>query len=147
MSEGQKRLVYITGSITGASDAELQLFHDAANELRERGYRVFNPPEHDVPDASVKEDAWNYALCRDIAVITHCYGIATLPTFLWSKGALFEVFVALSLSKEIVLLRDQGDAWKQMIITDMKDVKSLLWKNVDRPKYTHHTDLSGDSTS
>jgi hypothetical protein len=147
MSEGQKRLVYVTGSITGASDAELQLFHDAANELRERGFRVFNPLEHDVPEASIAEGQWTYALCRDVGVITHCYGIAALPTFLWSKGALFEIFTAFSLRKEIVLLRDQGDAWKNMIIKDVQEAQSILWKNVNRPKYTHHTDLLGENAS
>lgn len=135
------RLIYISGAITGATDAEMRMFSIAKLELEGRGFSVFNPPDHDVPEAATSQDGWTLALCRDIAVIAPCDGIAVLGTFEGSKGALLEVFVAVALRKEIILLHGQHDHWKAHIIEQMRAVQKELWKNVDRSRFTHHTDL------
>jgi uncharacterized protein DUF4406 len=134
-------LIYISGAITGATAEEMALFTEAKTDLMGRGFAVFNPPDHDVPDAATSQDRWRAALCRDTAVISRCKGIAVLRTFGRSKGALLEVFNAVCLGKEIVLLTNQHDEWRDNILEEMRRVQAELWRNVERSRFTHHTDL------
>lgn len=141
MIDQKDGLVYVTGSITGATLEEMALFFDASKQLRERNYRVYNPPEHDIPQAAENESMWTHALCRDIRVITHCVGICVLPTYAWSKGANLEIFTAVSLRKRIILLKDQDVAWEKRILDEVQAVQAILWQNVAREKFLHHTDI------
>jgi len=134
-------LVYISGAITGRSQADLELFRHATLWLNANGYMAWNPLEHDMPHADTQEEAWTRALCRDIAVITDCAGIAVLETFAQSKGALLECFVAISLRKKIVLLPDQSVGWPDMVKSYVQTAQAILWKHVPRDRFAHHTDL------
>lgn len=133
--------IYISGAITGAPPHERALFAHAAQELQRRGFTVFNPIEHDIPDADTDEDAWTRALCRDIEVISQCGGICVLDTFERSKGALLEIFTAVSLKRKIILLTHQAPTWEQKIIGLITVAQERLWYNVDGSRYPHHTNL------
>lgn len=138
-TEGQNRLVYISGGITGMTREQIALFPSASEELMLRGYRTFIPSE--VTDADTNQDKWTFALCRDIRVITHCYGIAVLPTFKTSKGATLEIFTALTLKKELVLLSGQNTSFDAAIRESVHWTQATLWKDVDRERYGHHADI------
>jgi hypothetical protein len=140
----KNNLVYVSGSITGASPAELEMFHEADRELRLAGYRVFNPLTLDIPEANTDQDAWTRALCRDIAVIVspRCMGICVLPTFKRSKGALIECFVAFSMKRELVLLDMQHESWRDQVLMDIRAAQATLWQHVDIAKYPHHSDIA-----
>jgi hypothetical protein len=135
-------MIYISGSITGASPAERMLFHHAEQELSNKGYSSFNPLNHDIPAADTNEDAWIGALTRDIIVILQqCRGICVLDTFERSKGALLECFVAVSMNRPIILLGHQSSEWRGKVIGLVRAAQERLWYNVDGSKYPHHTVL------
>lgn len=136
-------LVYLSGAITGATDNELALFREAAAYLSIRGQSVFNPLDHDIPEANTSHDAWTRALARDIGVICspECRGICVLDTFGRSKGALLEIFTAISLQREIVLLPHQSPGWIEHVELHVRRAQDTLWEHVLRDRYTHHADI------
>lgn len=134
---------YISGAITGTSFNERTLFHTAQQQLEAQGRRVFNPLEFDVPYASTNEEMWNHAISRDLHAITHaqCKGICVLDTYARSKGALLEIFTAISIGRPIVLLPHQPTDWTETVIATVREAQTTLWANVERLRYTHHTIL------
>lgn len=139
MNDGNNRLLYISGAITGATPSEMQMFQTASDEFVLRGFRTFIPSE--IPGAVKDQDKWTFALCRDVRVITHCYGVVALPTWERSKGALLEIFTALSLRKELVLMRGQDDAFREKVLERIRWTQAALWQSVDRSRFAHHSDI------
>jgi hypothetical protein len=82
--------LYIAGPMTGLPDFNHPAFHAAAAKLRSLGYEVANPAEI-CPDTSMP-----YGECMrlDIREMTHCDGLAMLPDWHLSRGAMLEVETA-----------------------------------------------------
>lgn len=141
--EELRRIVYISGAITGAPDKDINLFYEAEAHLRETGYSPFNPLRFDIPDAGSNEEKWTFALCRDIEIICRedCQGIAVLSTFERSKGALLEIFVATCLRVPVILLPGQSPTWPGKVVGIARAAQERLWLNVDGSRYPHHSDL------
>jgi len=82
---------YIAGPMRGYVGHNHRLFIKAARLLREYGYTIWNPVEHNcVPDAS-----FNDCMVADLdAIINKCRGVVFLPGWRGSEGANAEAFCA-----------------------------------------------------
>jgi hypothetical protein len=80
-------------------DTNFAAFHAAAKRLRAQGHEVVNPAENFDGRRDLSIDAY---FCRDTHDITECDAIALLPNWRWSRGALFEIVVALRCGKLVV---------------------------------------------
>ena len=89
-------ILYISGPITGIVDDNRYAFKTAAARLRNVGYEVINP--HDIGAQSGYRNGlrWSDYLRLDLAAILTegVTGIATLPGWYKSPGAIFECDVA-----------------------------------------------------
>jgi hypothetical protein len=87
-------VIYLSGPMTGLPDFNRSAFAAAADALRGAGYDVIVP--HELKLDVDKE--WDYYLRNDlIAMLTHCKAIALLPGWQASKGANFELTIAITL--------------------------------------------------
>jgi len=82
--------VYISGPMTGLPDYNRAAFRKAEARLLSRGYDVVNPARVNLPESS----EWIDYMRHDIKMLMDCDGIATLPGWDESRGALTEVFLA-----------------------------------------------------
>ena len=89
-----KLRLYLSGPMTGVKELNKPAFEEAAKKLRRRGYRVVNP--HDL-DKQEPKRTWEDCLRRDIKKEMECVGIATLPRWKKSRGALLEVYIGKAL--------------------------------------------------
>lgn len=80
--------LYIAGPMTGLPDNNYPAFHEAARDLRARGYEVANPAEH----------------------VIQCDAVAVLPNWQTSRGATIKVNLALQLGMGIYPVVDDGVA-------------------------------------
>jgi hypothetical protein len=80
-------------------DANFAAFHATATRLRAQGHDVVNPAENFGGSRDLPIGAY---FCRDTHDITECDAVALLPNWRWSRGALFEVVVALRCGKLVV---------------------------------------------
>lgn len=82
---------YLSGplSSTGKLEDNIAVFQSWARQLRDRGWRVFCPPEGE--ELGKK---WDDYMRRDLAFLTQCAGLALLPGWEESKGALLERDIA-----------------------------------------------------
>ena len=99
-----KKMIYISGKITGLpKDVYKKKFDDAEEMLKKGGWRVFNPTE----------DAWSswferlgktYAetLWHDFYKLKDCDAIYMLDNFLESKGAKAEHAFAIAIGLEVI---------------------------------------------
>ena len=89
-----KLKLYLSGPMTGVKELNKPAFEAAAKKLRKRGYIVVNP--HDLDKLEPKR-TWEDCLRRDIKKEMECQGIATLPHWKDSRGALLEVYIGQAL--------------------------------------------------
>lgn len=82
--------VYLSGPMTGLPDLNFPAFHEAARELRAKGFEVINPAEIN-PDAGMK---WEACMRIDIKALCDCDAIALMPGWERSKGAHLELHIA-----------------------------------------------------
>ena len=85
-----KKLIYISGRMTGIPENNVPAFNRAAKALRAKGYRVVSPAELDKGEPC---NSWNACLRRDIRALSVCTDIAVLPGWTGSKGASLEVHI------------------------------------------------------
>lgn len=93
-----KRLLYISGGMTGIKDNNRPAFAKASQILRKAGYRVISPPDL---DKFSRHRTWEGFLRRDLSFLVKCDAIATLSGWKKSRGANLEVHVGKALSMEI----------------------------------------------
>lgn len=92
---------YIAGPMTGYPEFNHPAFHAKAKELRDEGFEVINPAEHDAEIGTDKP--WDTYLRRDLVLVAEqCDRIVCLPGWQDSKGASLEVYVGRQLGFEIV---------------------------------------------
>lgn len=91
-------VLYLSGPMTGIKDLNEPLFTKQAKRLRQRGYKVINPPEL---DKITRMRTWEGCLRRDLTYVVKCDEIATLPNWKKSRGATLEIHVARALSMAV----------------------------------------------
>jgi len=82
--EKEKMKIYISGKITGDSNY-YKKFLDAENRLYEAGFEPVNPAALAPANAD-----WNKAMRTVVGVMLKCDGIALLPDWKGSRGAVIE---------------------------------------------------------
>lgn len=85
--------LYISGPMTGLPGLNYRTFNEAEKFLRERGYETSNPAQY--PDTG---DTWENYLKRDLKDLLNCHGVALLPGWQDSKGAMLEHYVGTALA-------------------------------------------------
>jgi hypothetical protein len=85
-----KSRIYLSGPMTGIKDLNRPLFNLTAKALRQKGYKVINPPEL---DKISPQRSWEGCLQRDISYLMKCSEIATLPGWKNSRGANLEIYI------------------------------------------------------
>lgn len=90
--------IYLSGPMSGLPGLNFPTFHSS---LREVGHTVTNPAE-------INPDGGNWIDCmrRDIAALTGCDTVATLPGWEHSKGARLEILIAERLGMTVVKAHD-----------------------------------------
>lgn len=82
--------LYITGPMSNYPQNNYPAFNEAGEYLRDRGYIVLNPVEHNPPGRVHYVDL----LREDLRLMLDCQGVALLPGWWESQGARAEVNVA-----------------------------------------------------
>jgi hypothetical protein len=111
---GVRTKLYLAGPMRGYDESNFPAFLRVGQELRDWGYEVFSPAEHDISNgfdykdpAALEEFDLNGALHADLSYITlQADGVALLPGWEASRGALAEVATALALNKPVALAAD-----------------------------------------
>ncbi|WP_142122367.1 DUF4406 domain-containing protein [Rarobacter faecitabidus] len=89
--------VYVSGPMTGYPDLNVSAFREAARRLRTVGASVVNPHELD----HFGSTEWHEFMRTDIAALVGCDGVATLPGWQESRGAVLEVHIAHALGMAV----------------------------------------------
>lgn len=92
------KVIYLSGPMTGYLNYNYDAFHEAAAILRRQGFIVLNPAEHH----SGRQDLTRAEYMRgDFFDILGADGIAVLPGWEHSRGALMEILMGASLDLPI----------------------------------------------
>jgi hypothetical protein len=94
--------LYISGPMTGLPENNFPAFFEAERILLDAGYEVENPATKGI----VEGWAWVDYLKYDLAVLLPCDGVAVLPGWENSRGALLELHVAEALLMPIKSIED-----------------------------------------
>lgn len=86
--------LYVSGPMTGHPEHNFPAFRAAAAQLRAAGYAVLDPSDKGI----IPGFEWEDYLRLDIKQMLDCDGVATLPGWIYSRGASLEVHVARALS-------------------------------------------------
>lgn len=102
--------VYLAGPMRGIPEYNFPAFLAAARDLRHKGYEVLSPAE-----ADLEEDAettklteaeatakFRHFMTRDMRMVLESEGVAVLPGWENSTGALMEVFVGKMAGGQII---------------------------------------------
>lgn len=96
-----KKRVYISGAISGRLPEDVcEDFERAEARLREMGWDVVNP----LKNGLTEEDTWEAHMRADLRMMLDCDAISMLPGWSESRGARFEITVALELGMEVIHL-------------------------------------------
>lgn len=92
--------VYVAGPMSGLPELNFPAFHAAAAKLRAEGFDVVNPAEINSDPAA----KWEDCMRADIRELVTCDGIALLPGWGRSRGALLEHYLARRLGMKVMQL-------------------------------------------
>jgi hypothetical protein len=98
------KTLYLAGPMRGYPFYNFPAFKEAAERLREGGWDVFNPAEHDLnngfdPSKPDSHEPLAHYLAHDLPEVCRRDAIAVLPGWEESEGARIEVHVATALGK------------------------------------------------
>lgn len=86
--------IYLSGAITGVEGWQ-EIFQDAATALRIRGLEVFNPGEHQDPDAPIiGAEAYKHYMALELPEVIAADAVVVLDGWKDSRGARLEVHTA-----------------------------------------------------
>lgn len=88
-----KKIIYLSGKMTGMPDFNYPAFNEAADNLRARGHTVMNPAENPVPACG----SWEGYMRNAIAQVVQADTIVLLPGWASSRGAVVEYELARTL--------------------------------------------------
>lgn len=100
-----KRIIYISGPMTGLPQNNFPAFHAAAQDWRTAGYAVRNPAE-------VGEEvglAWTDYMRKDLKLLAECNTIFLLQGWEKSQGAHLELQIAHRLGFDVLLQAKPGE--------------------------------------
>ena len=90
--------LYLAGPMRGYDKFNFPAFIEAAKELRELGHVIISPAEMDLaenPDAATSPPLdFKYCMKRDLVAVLECDGVALLPGWQHSTGAIMESIVS-----------------------------------------------------
>lgn len=117
-------ILYLAGPMSGIPQFNYPAFMTAAEQLREKGYRVRNPAELDDPETKAAAmaspdgslgsgvcngETWGDFLARDVKLVAdEVDGICLIAGWQYSRGARLEAFVALSVQKPVFFIDKIG---------------------------------------
>lgn len=93
MSKGT--MLYVCGPMSGRPDHNLPAFREAASRLTQAGFFVLSPARH-AENLGV-DRPWRDYMRLGLRDMLRCDGVATLPGFADSKGALIETDLAIQI--------------------------------------------------
>jgi hypothetical protein len=99
---GGRLKIYVAGPMTGIPEFNFPLFNAETARLRALGYEVVNPAEVN-PDTTM---CWAECMKRDIPALLTCDGVALLPGWHSSRGALLERHIADALGLTVMAASD-----------------------------------------
>lgn len=92
------KMLYVSGPMSGYPDHNFPAFRKASQRLRIEGrYIVEDPSAKGVMEGW----SWEDYLRHDLLQMLRCDGVATLPGFAMSKGAMLEISVARQLAMPV----------------------------------------------
>ena len=91
-------IVYVSGPMTGYPDFNADAFMVAEVALVANGHHVVSPRKNGLPSGST----WGDHMRTDIIMLMGAEGVAVLPGWECSKGAVLEVHVARELGMTIM---------------------------------------------
>jgi hypothetical protein len=110
--------LYVAGPMTGIPEYNYPAFEAAELDLQVAGYEVLNPsksgeaphvyPQPDLDGLDVEPERWRWYMRQGLSLLIQCDGIATLPNWWNSRGALLEVNIA----ERLGLPSRSVDEWK-----------------------------------
>lgn len=89
--------LYICGPMTGLPEFNFPAFNVAALRLNHAGYETTNPADNGAAEPGL---TWGDYMRRDIPQMLACDGIALLPSWENSRGALLETHIAAALDMD-----------------------------------------------
>lgn len=96
-----KKRVYISGAISGRLPEDVfEDFDRAEDKLESLGWEVVNPLFNGLTEAH----SWAEHMRADLRMMLECDAIALIPGWSESRGARFEITVALELGMSIMYL-------------------------------------------
>ncbi len=95
--------LYIAGPMTGLPDFNYPSFFKAAERLRETGHDPINPARSEGREGCA---TWLHYLRASLRDIANCDGVATLPGWQASRGAVVEVELARSLGLPVASVQE-----------------------------------------
>lgn len=97
--------LYVAGPMTGLPEFNYPAFNEAARLLRGFGYAVLNPVDAEQKNPTPGEpQAWDWYMRHALRMVLDADGIALLPNWEGSRGAVLEVNVARALGMECARL-------------------------------------------
>lgn len=90
--------IYLAGPMTGLPDYNYPAFREAAEKLRERGWKVLSPAENYNGDTSLPRYMY---MRKNIKLLLKAEGIVLLPGWQDSEGAKLEFDIACALDLDI----------------------------------------------
>ena len=100
MDSGKVKRVYLSGPMRGKPDLNFPAFNEAADELRRRGYEVFNPAAANLERWPIRK-IFAYELTW---ICEQADAIALLPGWSMSAGATAEWAAAKAVGLEVIAL-------------------------------------------
>ncbi|WP_223630168.1 DUF4406 domain-containing protein [Pseudomonas atacamensis] len=101
MPKVNRKVIYLSGPMTGLPGLNFPAFHAMTAQLRDAGHTVTNPAELN-PDGGT----WSECMRRDIKALMDCDTVARLPGWHSSSGARLEVLIAERLGMKVVNAHD-----------------------------------------
>ncbi|MBF4578927.1 DUF4406 domain-containing protein [Frigoribacterium sp. VKM Ac-2530] len=101
-AEGSTRAtVYVAGPMSGLPDFNYPAFNEAAQMLRDTGYRVLNPVDSEEENHSGGPETWDWYMRHALRMVTQADGIALLDGADTSRGARLEQQVGKEIGLDI----------------------------------------------
>jgi hypothetical protein len=87
-------VIYVAGPMSGLPDFNYPAFNAAAEQLRQRGYKVLSPVDAEVENTTGQHQEWGWYMRRALRMVLDADALALLPGWEASRGATLEVHVA-----------------------------------------------------
>lgn len=98
--------IYIAGPMTGYEDFNYPAFNAAAHDLYALGHDVLNPVDLEHLNVTGKPQTWKWYIRHAIGMVARADGIALLPGWEQSKGAVLEHAIGVALDLDIRPLKE-----------------------------------------